>query len=243
MKDAATIEQVLELMVGTKIPAVKGRLKNLYERKNGKAQDDREWSMQAGSLEGEDGQSWIRITIWNHPDLSDLKGKVVLIRGKHTEKQGIIGIELQEYKDNPKLEIKGAAQILLDGAPIKSGEDNTFSPPTQSAPTATPQGASNIRTTLRKTANLVAAAYTAAKLASKTVKEEINIEIAGAEFHTLARSLIITLEKDGLLRRIPEDMSVPEEQPIAPPPPSQPPPKPQPKFSSDGLEDHDEIPF
>lgn len=114
-----TVSDVLEYEDGTAIAAIKGKVESIYKHTSGKGQRG-PYTYQSGTLK--DVQGWeIRFTFWNHPNLSNLKGKVIFLIAKDAETDSPKGLSIKMGSDknqNPRKELKieKSASVSLTGA-------------------------------------------------------------------------------------------------------------------------------
>jgi len=108
----STVLDVLQLDDGATIEAVKGKLTTVYKRTEGP-----KWTVQNGELS--DGKNTVRITFWNHDDLSKMKGKLIYISSGLSSKGELKGIQfaIGEYKNQPQPEVIVREQATIDLAP------------------------------------------------------------------------------------------------------------------------------
>ncbi len=106
------LEEIESLSNGEAIPSVEGKIVDVYERKHGENAYG-EWSFQDATIS--DGTTVAKIKAQNLHDLSELKGRSVVIECSQTKKHGLTGVSklVEDYNNlhYHKIKLTGSCKI------------------------------------------------------------------------------------------------------------------------------------
>src|SRR5664279_5646072 len=128
------VKSALQLGAGATVPAIAGVLRIVWPPKSGtSAKDGKAWTLQGGVID--DGDSSARFTIWNHEDVSSLKGQSVVFSSIKAGNGRLSGLQVKAGKDK---EGNGILELHLDNPGIiQTSEGWAKDNPGATIPTAT----------------------------------------------------------------------------------------------------------
>lgn len=103
-----TISEIQELQDGMHVDRLQGKLIKVFEREQKTDKKNRPYTLQNGEVE--EGGSSIRVSFWNHKDLSSYRGQIVVIRSVPPKSF----VSVSHYKDKAQLSVPGQAIVLSE---------------------------------------------------------------------------------------------------------------------------------
>lgn len=103
-----TISEIQELEDGMHVDRLQGKLIKVFERESKTDKKNRPYTLQNGEVE-ENGNS-IRVSFWNHKDLTSYRGQVIVIRSVAPKSF----VSVKHYKDKAQLSVPGQAIVLSE---------------------------------------------------------------------------------------------------------------------------------